>query len=198
MEIWKTIVGFDGRYQVSNLGRVRTVALRHNSGDGRLIPLAVPKIRKLVDGGDGYLFVNLSIKSNKCRVQRIHRLVAETFLGKPPSKLSVVNHLNGYKIDNRDSNLEWTTVKGNRDHAVRMGLAAVGERQGSAKLKVWQVVEILKIGRTKTLRDIAKQFGVHSSTIHAILSGRIWASTHSLTECGKQSQTSRHTTESYA
>lgn len=94
-EIWKDIKGYEGLYQVSNLGRVKSLNYNKTGKEKILRPVSTP---------DGYLKVNLY--SSKCCTKRIHRLVAETFIEIPELE---VNHLNGNKEDNSIENLEWCT-----------------------------------------------------------------------------------------
>lgn len=110
-EIWKDIVGYEGLYQVSDLGRVKT--LKFN--DGKRIHTQTKLLKQCLNG-NGYLVVNLSNKTKK-----VHRLVATTFL-KNPNKLRCVNHINGIKTDNRLCNLEFCTSSYNNKEAYRLGL----------------------------------------------------------------------------
>lgn len=111
-EIWIDIKEFEGKYQVSNLGRVKS--LKDSSGKHREL------ILKGRSEGHGYLKVDLS-KGGKCKSMRIHRLVAEAFIPKPKNKTDV-NHINGIKTDNRLENLEWVTRSENLKHAYDIGL----------------------------------------------------------------------------
>ena len=97
-EIWKDIKGYEGMYQVSNLGRVRSLKY------GKY---------KILKGSktNGYLQVRLS-KNGYQTTYRIHRLVAETFIDKIEGK-NCVDHINGIRDDNRSENLRWCTVKEN-------------------------------------------------------------------------------------
>ena len=119
-EIWKDIKSFEGLYQVSNLGRVKTLERKSISGNGgfRTIKSKILKQRS----GNRYTTVSLCRGSNNTRVVTyIHRLVAETFLQNPDNK-QVINHKNGLKFDNTVDNLEWVTYSENRQHACDTGL----------------------------------------------------------------------------
>ncbi len=96
-EEWRNIKGFEGLYQVSNLGRVKS--LKDNYGNYR------EKILKTINRGDGYLFVNLYL-NNKCKKYDIHRLVAKAFIPNPDN-LHEVNHIDENKENNCVDNLEW-------------------------------------------------------------------------------------------
>ena len=108
-EIWKDIKGYEGLYQVSNLGRVRS--LDRYVGNY----LFKGKIMKENLNSRGYLRLHLSM-NNKQKEHKIHKLVAEAFIDNP-DKLTEVNHINGIKTDNKVSNLEWCTHKENMLHA---------------------------------------------------------------------------------
>lgn len=97
-EIWRNIVGYNGKYQISNMGRVR-----HNE-----------TILKPYPNSCGYLRVGL-YKEGKHRKELIHRLVANAFIDNPYN-LPVVNHKNEDKEDNRAINLEWVTMKENLNY----------------------------------------------------------------------------------
>ena len=97
-EIWKDIKGYEGMYQVSNLGRVRSLKY------GKYKILKGTKSK-------GYLQVRLS-KNGYQTTYRIHRLVAEAFIDKIEGK-NCVDHINGIIDDNRSENLKWCTVKEN-------------------------------------------------------------------------------------
>ena len=112
-EIWKDVSGFNGKYQVSNLGNVKSFNRRFHKGE--------PFMLKLRDGGKGYYKVVLYGDNNQKRQVEIHRLVAETFIPNPLN-LNCVNHIDGNKTNNSVSNLEWCTPAYNNQHAFRTGL----------------------------------------------------------------------------
>lgn len=119
MEIWKDIKGYEGLYQVSNLGRVRgvekLVRSKHSS-------IKTVKARLLNSSSykSGYKYVTLSSGGFR-RKHKIHRLVATAFIPNTQNKREV-NHLNGIKSDNRRDNLEWCTSSENQKHAFKIGL----------------------------------------------------------------------------
>lgn len=128
-EIWKDIEGYEGLYQVSNMGRVRSLERTRSMNQDRVrkpvpVPgrILVPQKKKA-----GYLGVVLS-KDGKQRNVRIHCIVAKSFLPNPEGKPQV-NHINGIKSDNRLSNLEWATNSENQQHALATGLRDMSQRR---------------------------------------------------------------------
>ena len=123
MEIWKDIKGYEGLYQVSNLGRVKSLSRYIFASNGiRKSKERILKQAKARSGGKGkrehksvYYVVGLS-KNSKSKTFRTHRLVAETFLQKIEGK-SQVNHKDLNKLNNKLSNLEWCSHKENIDHS---------------------------------------------------------------------------------
>lgn len=116
MEIWKDIEGFEGYYQISNRGNVRSIT-RHDGVHERLGQAIKPVLKF-----NGYLQVGLR-KHNKRKYVSIHRLVALHFLENPENKTQV-NHIDCDKQNNNINNLEWVTPKENQKHAKDSGLRA--------------------------------------------------------------------------
>jgi len=108
MEIWKDVVGYESLYQVSNLGRVKSLYQKKE------------KILKKCFTIDFYHRVNLCNKG-KNKNFRVHRLVAEAFIPNINQK-ETVNHIDGNKQNNNVNNLEWATRKEQTEHALRTGL----------------------------------------------------------------------------
>ena len=138
-EVWKDIASFEGRYAVSNLGRVKAHAhLRHGvgmSGSG-----AVAYKEKILTPGTsaaGYLAVGLCGAGGR-KNYLVHRLVAKAFLPNPDNRPQV-NHKDGDKAHNEDSNLEWATSKENNAHAMKTGLTLPGSNAYKGKVAIGTV-----------------------------------------------------------
>ena len=118
-EIWKDIENYEGLYQVSNLGRVKSLPRKRITPTGwpylSKEKILTPKLRK-----DGYLEISLYTKG-KSKSYFIHRLVAQAFIPNTESKPQV-NHIDGDKTNNQVNNLEWATREENMQHAFKTGL----------------------------------------------------------------------------
>ena len=110
-EQWKPIQEFNGEYEVSNLGRVRSMK-RYYGMVGRIMPQTIQR--------KGYYAVTFWM-NNKAYCRKVHRLVIEAFTPNPDN-LPCINHIDGNKLNNHVSNLEWCTYQANMQHAVRTGL----------------------------------------------------------------------------
>jgi hypothetical protein len=163
IETWKAILGYEGLYEVSDLGRVRS--LRR---PGLILRPAInPR---------GYAHVGLS-RDTKGTTFNVHRLVSEAFLGPCPAGYET-NHINGVKADNRAANLEWATRSANIGHAFATGLhrptPVKGSHNGRAKLTESDACRIRSLAGRVRRKDMAEQCGVSLSTIDHILQGRVW------------------------
>ena len=115
-EIWKDIKGFEGLYQVSNFGRVKSLDKIVNGRNNKPV-IKKGKILKQVDLGQGYVVVCLR-KELKNNQKFVHRLVAEAFIPNP-NNLPQVNHKDENKKNNCVDNLEWCTAKYNANYGTR-------------------------------------------------------------------------------
>ena len=109
-EVWKDVVGYEGRYMVSNLGNVKSLLYRGHSGE---------HLMSITKHHTGYSIVSLG--KNPKKQGLVHVLVASAFIENPENK-PFVNHIDGDKSNNRVDNLEWVTSKENVQHAIRTGL----------------------------------------------------------------------------
>jgi hypothetical protein len=124
-ERWKPIEGYEGLYEVSDTGKVRSLERVVKRGNGFL---NIPSKEKEPVEVHGYLYFSL-FKEGKERRYAAHRLVAQHFIENPDNKPQI-NHLNGNKKDNRVQNLEWATQSENNYHALRTGLRKQYNRRG--------------------------------------------------------------------
>lgn len=158
-EVWKDVKNYNGDYQVSNLGNVRSF-VKYKVG-GRILKKTI--------GSHGYYTSSL-----RCKNILIHRLVAESFVDNKLN-LPCVNHKNGIKTDNRLSNLEWCTYSDNNKHAFDTGLKKKGKSLYNSKLTKEKVIEIRKLKGVLTQTEIAKKFNVSVSLISAVMNNKKWA-----------------------
>ena len=114
-EIWEDIEGYEGLYQVSNLGRIK--ALQRYRRAGNTAYIQKEHFMTQYDNTSGYKYVRLNIGSDK-RMFFVHRLVANAFIANPMS-LPEVNHKNEIKTDNRAENLEWCTKIYNQNYGTK-------------------------------------------------------------------------------
>lgn len=114
-EIWKDMVGFEGRYQVSDYGLIRSILSNHGKYQERL---RTPRLRSETCK---YLYIQLSVL-DKPHHEAVHRAVAKAFIPNPDSK-PMVNHIDGNKLNNNACNLEWVTCSENHRHAFKTGLS---------------------------------------------------------------------------
>lgn len=115
-EVWKPIKNYEGLYEVSNLGRIKSLARKVNDYRGKNTRTLPSKIMNNVDNGNGYEYVTL-VKNKKRKNYYIHRLVAFTFLPNP-NNYEYVNHLDYNTKNNIVSNLELCTQKNNVNYSI--------------------------------------------------------------------------------
>ena len=123
-ETWKPVPGFEGRYEVSDAGRVASVPFmqRHVLRNGKeAFRLTKRRVLAQQSINSGYLIVHLHL-NNVRKACTVHRLVARAFLGEPPNGTEDVNHEDTNKQNNRLTNLEWLARTPNHIHAVYHGL----------------------------------------------------------------------------
>jgi len=174
LEEWRPIEGYEGFYEVSNLGRVRSLDRVVKGCPGQQKPIKGRLLKPLLRS-HGYLYVCLC-KEGKKKNYFIHRLVAVAFLGQPPEGHVVCHGSKGQQC-NKVTNLSWGTYKQNSGpDRVRDGTDKRGEKHGLAKLNEMQVRVIRRLIESKTMtnREIGEIFGVSKQCIKHIKSGRSW------------------------
>lgn len=111
MEIWKDIKGYEGLYQVSNLGRVKSLNyLGHHKE-----MIKKPSLQKKTTMKSSQYYQTVLYKNGKAKTVTVHRLVAEAFIPNPDN-LPQVNHIDHNPLNNKVDNLEWCTAKYNSNH----------------------------------------------------------------------------------
>lgn len=172
MEEWRDIPGYEGLYQVSNTGRVKS--LLRLDAKGRRIK---GKMMMLRPSHKGYLKVPLT-KGGKQKNKFVHNLVVFTFIGTKPEGMQC-NHKNGNKKDNHLDNLEYCTGSYNVLHAYRVldrPSALTGEKHWNAKLTQDDIVKIRELYKTGnyTHKKLANIFGIKSPAIGQIINRQRW------------------------
>lgn len=181
MSDWRPVVGWEGRYEVSCDGEVRSLDREVIRRDGTRQNFKGRVLGHYANSA-GYKLVRLSDQSNGLReCARVHRLVAEAFIPNPESKPEV-NHIDGNKYNSSLNNLEWVTSKENRIHAWRTGLrnrshlpVKNGESNVNSKLSDEKVIEMLSLrNQGVSYKRLAKHFDVSKKTVIDAVKGRSW------------------------
>lgn len=181
IEEWRPAPGYEGYYEVSNLGRIKSAAIfiRHDGNwaeEGGYIKKI--KIRSQQTNRYGYKTIKLC-KLGNCKQARVHRLVAEAFIP-TDNHLNQINHIDGNKTNNLITNLEWVTAAENMKHAWETGLVnkdhTVGSRHHNALLNEQLVIEIRSLYAKGgyTQKELAEIYGVKFGTIKDVLTNRTW------------------------
>lgn len=158
-EIWKDIKGYEGKYQVSNLGRVKSLNFHRGCSE---------KILKAYITNKQYLRINLNGKKFL-----IHRLVAETFIPNPENKPQV-NHINTIRNDNRVENLEWCTNKENCNNPlskIHYSSCRTNENNYASKPILQFTTNGYMLKKWDNSREIERVTGIHNGTIRGCCNG---------------------------
>lgn len=169
MEVWKAVHGFEGLYEVSNAGRVRSLDRIVNS---KRRSRQKRKGRILRPGKAHYLNVNL-VDGDRRMGTKVHILVLLSFVGPRPAGMEVC-HINGNPYDNRLENLKYGTPKENQSHRIAHGTLYRGADHAAAKLTDDKVRWIRKNRNKYSLAKMAKMLGVCTKTVHYVTQGITW------------------------
>jgi hypothetical protein len=180
-EIWRDIEEYKGYYQVSNLGRIKSLD-RIISHKGHATQYIKGKLcnGKIIKAG-GYVVVSLS-KNNKGKWIKIHQLVAKTFIPNPENK-SEIDHINAIPTDNRVENLRWATRLENANNPNTKASIAKSKLGNKCRIKL-NKLDAEKVSEIRTLlskggkrgymSDIARKYGVTPTTVWTIKENNIW------------------------
>lgn len=171
IETWRQVVGFEGIYEVSDNGNIRSV--------DRFVPNRKNKFNKgnnlkLKISNFGYARVGLCDGYSQ-KFRFVHRLVAFAFIPNPDNK-PYINHIDGNKLNNCIENLEWVTAKENKDHASKNGFVANGIRNTNCALTENQVRDIRDKYKKRIYPStrLSKEYSVSHSTILNIVKNKTW------------------------
>ncbi|MBR8343070.1 HNH endonuclease [Burkholderia ambifaria] len=167
-EIWKKIPGYEDRYEVSNLGRVRSFVTGTGSKG------AVHYLTQDTSNKRGYRRVTLAM-NRKNQKFLVHKLVASLFVGPAPTPEHEVNHIDCDTSNNRWDNLEWMTDQENHDYKCSLGRQPRGITHGLSKLSEAEVREIRDLYAKGANRNaIRKQFGISHIHCTRIVNREVW------------------------
>lgn len=173
MTTWLDVIGFEGFYEVSDSGRVRSkerlVSAINRWGQLRERKYPAKELKAYVNKQrGGYRYVNLNCNGQHMR--RIAVLVAEAFIGARPEGM-VVCHCNGIPTDDRALNLRYDTPKANSADQLAHGTRLRGSRHPQARLTDEQISEIRRLHNIVPKAELARRFGVHAGHISNIQNG---------------------------
>lgn len=170
-EKWKAVQGYRGYYEVSSMGRIKSLrrTIVFKNGTTRRIP---ERILNPTVSDNTYPVISLC-KEGKEKQFLVHRLVAFAFISNPENKPDV-NHKDGDKTNNVVSNLEWVTEKENDDHAFATGLKRRDIRRILTDKQVKKIRAALVPYKPGLVAKIARQYNVSHGAIDGIRTGKNW------------------------
>lgn len=171
-EEWRSVPGFQDKYQISNYGRVKTIQHEsytiHYKTRKRIPTIRKEVMRRLGSNPGGYSIVSLC-DDGKTKHYSVHRLVANAFIPNPKN-LPQINHKNTNKKDNRFFNLEWCTAFENKVHALNMGLIKVKNTAMNAD----KVRAIRADAKSMSARELSDKYKSNPGTIGDIVKYKTW------------------------
>jgi len=165
VEQWRAVVDYEGLYEISRKGTLRRLVATRKSAIGTSPTQFVANHR--------YKVVHLR-KEERNKTHYVHRLVAMAWFGPPPTSEYQVNHIDGNKLNNNITNLQWVTSFQNDQHATETGLKPRGIHHGNAKLTDEDIRGIRARRGLEPQKVTAKRYGVSQQTIQRIQAGKAW------------------------
>ena len=178
VEVWKDYKDYEGLYQASNLGRMRSLDRWVSSKNGSM-QFKKGRILKLINHNRGYLSVNLC-KNNKRKTYLVHRIIAETFLPNPDN-LPCVNHKDENKLNNNVDNLEYCSVLYNNSYGTRLQRCSVKMRNRKEWSKPVDVYDLNMnfIETLPSIEECGRKYNLKiANVIHCCNGGRWSDKTH--------------------
>lgn len=163
-EIWKDCKGYEGRYQISNLGRVKSLE-KIRTAFNKITYIQKEKILKGMIDKDGYAIVKLRTKDGKSKLEKVHRLVAIAFIPNPENKPQV-NHKDENKQNNHVENLEWCDAKYNNNYGSHLKNQSAVQTNNSKKSIKVVCVETGII--YPSMKEAQRQTGIFDSSISKV------------------------------
>jgi hypothetical protein len=173
-EEWRPVRGYEGLYEVSSLGRIKSLCRTTTRINGRPLPI---KERILRQNGVGHMkYLAVALNDGKIqRSARVHCVVLNAFVGDRPAGKQA-RHLDGNRLNNSVHNLAWGTAEENMSDKWEHGNMPIGSKCTFAKLndEKARAIKILKEKTLATIDDLASLFDVSDQCVRAIVAGRSW------------------------
>jgi len=172
LEIWKQVVGYEGFYEVSNLGNIKSITRDVNTKGSKKRRHTGKPLKKIL-GSTGYLCAHLS-KFNQSRPMGIHRLVAHAFIGPQLTGYHTM-HLDGDRTNNNIKNLRYGSPTCNAAFKVDDGTISRGIKRYNAKLSESKVKNIRELATQKIpYKHIAEKYNIGITTVCAVVKRQNW------------------------
>lgn len=172
--IWKDVVGYEGLYEISSLGDIKSLKRYCKSKTGfRVVPEKIlkPKIDKY-----GYLVLHISKNNVRWNIT-IHRLVAIAFLPNI-NNYPQINHKDGNKLNNVVENLEWCSASYNVQHSFdnKLNIPIKGSKRAFSKMTEEKVIEVRYRYKNEdiSLKNLSKSYNISTQTLHSIITKKTW------------------------